>query len=227
MNVGVLIVATNKYIQFVAPLVSSIQNNFLVEHDVTCFVFTDQDMPSSSHVRAFSTHHEPWPMMTLKRYHIFLDHVKDLQSQDYLFYLDADMRIEGKVGDEVLSSLTAVKHPGFYAKHPNEFTYERRPESTAYVPFNKGQTYYCGGFNGGLTSCFLTMAREIRGAVDQDLANNLIAVWHDESHLNRYLVANPPACELSPSYCFPEGWDGNFTPKVIALNKDHDQMRGS
>ena len=27
---------------------------------------------------------------------------------------------------------------------------------------------------------------------------------HDESHMNRYLIDNPPSISLTPSYCFAE-----------------------
>jgi histo-blood group ABO system transferase len=74
----------------------------------------------------------------------------------------------------------------------------------------------------------------------KDLNHNIIAVWHDECHVNRYFIDNPPTCILSPSYCYPENWDTPqqkiqlaypanwkvpFEPKLVALNKNHGSVR--
>ena len=48
---------------------------------------------------------------------------------------------------------------------------------------------------------------------------------HDESQINRYVYDHPPDLVLTPSYCYPEGWDLPFTPRILALNKDHDIIR--
>ena len=53
---------------------------------------------------------------------------------DYCFYLDADMRIDALVGNEILGDLVATMHPyqSFYSNE--EASYDRNPESLAYVP---------------------------------------------------------------------------------------------
>jgi len=61
--------------------------------------------------------------------------------------------------------------------------------------------------------------------VDEDMDKNLIAVWHDESHYNRYLIDTPPTHILSPSYCYPESWRLPFEKKLLALDKNHREMR--
>ena len=40
-NIGILLVATNKYKQFVSPLVDTIKEYFLVDDDVTIFLFSE------------------------------------------------------------------------------------------------------------------------------------------------------------------------------------------
>ena len=69
------------------------------------------------------------------------------------------------------------------------------------------------------------MAECIKKNIDIDLNNNIIAVWHDESHLNRYFIDNKPEIELSPSYCYPENWNLPFEKKLIALDKNHNEIR--
>jgi hypothetical protein len=47
--------------------------------------------------------------------------------------------------------------------------------------------------------------------------------------MNRYLIDNPPTLSLTPSYCFAEEFMGNpdypYEPKIVALKKNHDELR--
>jgi histo-blood group ABO system transferase len=233
MKICILNIATNKYIQFVEPLLDSIEENFLNGHEISALVFTNHEIEESSeNVKIVQIEHEPWPIPTLKRYHYFMKEAEYISQFDYCFYMDVDMRIVGKVGDEILGNLVATQHPGFWYKSVDEFSYERRPESKAYIPYGEGKMYYAGGFNGGKPEHFLKMSETIVNNVEEDFKNNLIAVWHDESHMNRYLVNNPPTVELTPSYCYPESvkfnptsWNVPFEPKILALEKNHAEVR--
>ena len=117
--------------------------------------------------------------------------------------------------------------------HANDFglrSYDRNPKSLAYVaPGDEGENYYAGGFNGGSTKEFLKMAEVISDRVTKDLENGVVALWHDESHMNRYLIDNPPTLSLTPSYCFAEEQMDNanypYEPKIIALKKNHNELR--
>ena len=233
MKICILNIATNKYIQFVESLLDSIEENFLNGHEISALVFTDHEIEeSSNNVKIVKIDHEPWPIPTLKRYHYFMKEEEYISQFDYCFYLDVDMRIVGKVGDEILGDLVATQHPGFWFKNRNEFSYERRPKSTAYIPYEEGKMYYAGGFNGGKPEHFLKMSKDIVDNIEKDFENNLIAVWHDESHMNRYLLNNPPTVELTPSYCYPEAvehnpaaWNVPFEPKILALDKNYAEVR--
>lgn len=228
MKICILSIATNKYIRFVQELYNSIEKNFLVGHDINCLLFTDHEVESSDNVKVHYIEHEPWPMPTLKRYNYFVKEKDFILDHDYCFYFDADMRVDNIVGDEVLGNLVATEHPyqSFYSI--NEMSYDRNPKSLAYVPIGEGKKYYAGGFNGGSTKDFLNMSEVISKNVNEDLKNNVIALWHDESHLNRYLIDNPPTISLSPSYCFAEefyGTDYPYEPKIIALRRDKNELR--
>jgi histo-blood group ABO system transferase len=150
---------------------------------------------------------------------------------DYCYYFDVDMGIVDKVGDEVLSDgIVATMHP-YQSFMPKESrSYDRNPKSLAYVaPGEEGEYYYAGGFNGGSTKEFLKMSEVIADRVTKDLENDVIALWHDESQMNRYLIDNPPALSLTPSYCFAEEQMDNkdypYEPKIIALKKNHAELR--
>ena len=233
MKICILNIATNKYIQFVEQLLESVEENFLNGHDISALVFTDHEIEEvSDNVKISQIDHEPWPVPTLKRYHYFTKEKEYISQFDYCFYMDVDMRIEGKVGDEIFGDLVATQHPGFWCKDKNQFSYERRPQSTAYVPEGEGKMYYAGGFNGGKPEHFLKMSQTIVDNVEKDWEKGLIAIWHDESHMNRYLIDNPPTVELNPSYCYPEaarinpgGWNVPFDAKIVALEKNHAAVR--
>ena len=225
MNIGFLIIATNKYSIFVLPLVESAEKYFLPNQDVTYYIFTDNDKLltiDSNNIKAVYKKHEPWPLPTLMRYKEFTIHKDILKNEDYLYYCDADMRFVGDVGDEILGDRMATIHPGFLG---GRGTPETRPESTAYISSNENLIYYAGGFNGGSSKEFLHMSTKIAYNIEKDLRNDIVAIWHDESHLNRYFVDNAPTVVLTPSYCFPEGGNLPFEQKLLSLDKDNAEIR--
>ena len=230
MKICILTIATNKYIQFVERLYNNIDENFLNGHEIECLLFTDHDVETSDNVKVSQIEHEDWPMPTLKRYNYFVKEKEHISKFDYCYYFDIDMGIVDKVGDEVLSDLVATMHPyqTFYSK--NDRSYDRNPNSSAYVRYGEeGPNYYAGGFNGGSTKEFLKMSEVIAERVTKDLEKDIIALWHDESQMNRYMIDNPPSLSLTPSYCFAEELINNsayqYEPKIIALKKDHDELR--
>jgi histo-blood group ABO system transferase len=228
MKICILTIATNKYLQFVEKLYDDIERNFLNGHEINCLLFTDHEVETSNNVRVHYIDHEPWPMPTLKRYNYFMKEKDFILEHDYCFYFDADMRIDNPVGEEVLGDLVGTKHPYQSFHSIDEMSYDRNSESLAYVPFGEGETYYAGGFNGGRTARFLEMAEVIANNVNKDLEKNIVALWHDESHMNRYMIDNPPTLSLTPSYCYAEefyGSDYPYEPKIIALKKNHNELR--
>lgn len=225
-KIGLLVIATGKYDQFIPLLFTSTKKHFMKNHDVTMFVFTDQNFSEKKGMIILPHVHEAWPNPTLKRYHVFDKYKDELTKMDYLYYCDADMRFVSEVGDEILpdadKELVATEHPGFFGGRRG--TYETRVESTACVAPNEGSIYFAGGFNGGTSAAFLKMSEEIKKRVDKDLESGIVAVWHDESQLNRYLIDNSPKV-LNPSYCYPESWNIPFEKKLLALDKNHSEIR--
>jgi histo-blood group ABO system transferase len=168
---------------------------------------------------------EGWPAATMYRYHVILEQADRFQNATHVYLIDADMRFVAPVQEEILGALVATSHPGYVGRRG---TYEDRPLSAAFVGEEEGATYFCGGFVGGEQSEFLALSEAIREGVDSDAANGVTAVWHDESHLNRYLIDHPPTLHLSPSYCYPEDdqsyiqkvWPQRYEPRIVALRKN-------
>lgn len=229
MKIGLLIIATNKYVGFLKPLIESSDNFFLKNHEVTYFVFTNREISIESirNIVKIDTEHKEWPWMTLGRYSIFNDNRGKFSEMDYLFYCDADMLFNDRVDDEIIGDRVATIHPGYYSNtKASNVALEKRKESLAYLPPNTIRYYYAGGFNGGKTDEFLKMSRIISNNINIDLKeHNIIAEWHDESHMNKYFFENRPTVELPPSYCYPESWSLPFEKKLLALDKNHSEIR--
>jgi len=220
------------YWGFAKNLIVSARQYF-IPHDVILFTDSPERFDVAHKIVIPSA---GYPEATLKRYHTFLDQRSILDRYETLWYVDADMKFVYPVTEaDVLSDgITATLHPGFAVDriHPTVGfvskvgTPERRRECTAFIPETAQSLYFCGGFNGGRAESYLCMAEKIRENIDIDAAGGIIAHWHDESHLNRYLYDNPPARILSPSFCYPEGYDGGYgwpinghRPILLALNK--------
>jgi len=229
MKICILTIATNKYLQFVEKLYDDISEKFLPGSEINCLLFTDHEVETSDNVKVHYIDHEPWPMPTLKRYNYFMKEKDFILHHDYCFYFDADMRIDNLVGEEILADgVVATKHPYQSFHSIQDMSYDRNSNSLAYIPYGQGRTYYAGGFNGGKTEHFMKMSEVISENVSKDLENGVVALWHDESHMNKYLLDNPPALELTPSYCYAEefyGTDYPYEPKIIALKKNHNELR--
>jgi hypothetical protein len=227
-KLAILLIATGgeRYTKFVAPLVASLRENF-PPHDVILFTDSEEEFGGVTKAPWADL---GWPGASLMRYHAFLSQEEALRGYEHLLYLDVDMLACQRVTEEELFSdgITAVIHPGYPG------TFERRRESTAYVEGDPA--YYQGCLQGGRTDPFLEMCRVLAASIDADKAKGITAVWHDESHLNRYLLDHPPARALTPAYAYPdprairhpERWmtvsPAAFSPKIKHLEKP-DQAR--
>ena len=222
--IGLCITATGKYINFVKPLIESARKYFCKNHRVTFFVFTDGNLEQAPDIVKIYQNKIGWPYDTLKRFQFYDAARNALEKMDYIFATDADMLFVDCVGDEILGNLVATQHPGFLGVRG---TYETDSRSTAYVKKSEGKQYFAGGFYGGDTQQFLELVGTCKECINKDLEKNYIAIWHDESHLNRYFINHRPSLILSPSYCYPESWKLPFSKKLIALDKNHQEIRRS
>lgn len=239
MTVGLLIIATNKYTKFIQPLIDSADKFFLkdVKHkmlfskekdvEVIYHIFTDktnQIIETDRKVIFYPIEHKPWPLVTLSRYETFYNNRWALLDNNYLFYCDVDMLFVDSIGKEILSKRVATLHPGYV---DSVGTPERNLNSTAYIRETENNKYFAGGFNGGESDEFIKMSTKLHFNINKDLNKGIIAVWHDESHLNNYLHKNKPTVILDPGYCYPENSTIKYDKKLIALDKEHSELRGT
>lgn len=223
MKICVITLATGKYVRFLEKFLNSINYYFLNGHDISYLVFTDHDIKASGNIRTIKIDHELWPNIALKKYYYITSMKEYISSFDYSYLFDVDVYLVDKINEEVLQELVGVLHPYKIFEQKSLHPYEKRKESTAYVSDEQKDKYYAGAFVGGKVECFLKMAEKISDCVAVDKENNITAIWHDESHLNKYFSESIPT-NLSPSYMFPEeliNYPGYpWQPKIVAVNKD-------
>lgn len=225
MKVAILYICTGKYNQFFHGFYSSAEKYFLKDiADIEYFVFTDDlDLSHENNVHIYKRKCQGFPMDSLFRFDMFLSISDQLKEFDYCFFFNANMLFVENVGSEFLpmdEGLMAVIHPGFFNKPEACFPYERDSQSTAFIPKekNKKYRYYMGSLNGGKTADFLSLAKTCSVNTHDDYDRGVIALVHDESHLNKYMTTHP-CLGLSPAYAYPEGWKLPFTPKIIIRDK--------
>ncbi len=238
MRIGILIICTGKYITFFDQLYDSLNKNFLNNHKKKIYLFTDSNREFENDVSTTKIERKGFPGDTLYRYHYFLSIKEQLLAEtDILVYMDVDSKVIYEITDDILPTsetpLFAVLHPGFYkVRNRQNGTPETNKLSTAYInPIIKRTGYVCGGIQGGCTEQYLLACEAIKQNIDQDDRNKIKAIWDDESHWNCYYVNNNHKYKLlSPSYMFPEGWTHHLnlrelTPKILALDKNHNEIR--
>lgn len=242
MKVGILYICTGKYSIFWSSFYEACEKWFLPDVEKHYFVWTDDNEIIVNESKYNRTHIfyqelEAWPLPTLRRYHYFLSQEDELRKMDYLIYMNSNLIVQKKIKSVDImprdeERLFMTISPGPYANAPINFAYDRNPECSAYIPEGEGKYYLAGGFNGGHTEDYLEMARIIDERTENDYKKGVIARWHDESHINRYMIDYvKPYRLVSPAYLYPEGWNQPFECKILILDKNklggHDKLRKS
>lgn len=255
-NIAVCMVATGKYNGYVDKTQNECYDNFLSPHHLEFFLFTDQTTLTQDTCGRFPVHkyeivRKGFPGDTLYRYH-YMDMAREkLQHFDYIIYMDVDYAIYNRpcyTDFLIENGLIATRH--LHNLHENVKdngligSPETNPESAACIPKGKKmRAYYAGGVQGGTANDFLNAITSIKRQIDADDDNGIIAVWHDESHWNRYLVDHPPTSDITQNHIYPEHCivesgkevnntsnckslhDNEYYPVMVPLDKNHDEMR--
>ncbi|XP_040818929.1 N-acetyllactosaminide alpha-1,3-galactosyltransferase-like isoform X3 [Ochotona curzoniae] len=214
ITVGLIVFAVGRYLDYyLADFLMSADEYFMVGQRVIIYVMLDDfsRMPLKylSRFRTFKVFEikrEPrWQDISMMRMKIISDHIVDhIQYEvDFLFCMDVDQYFQNNYGLETLGESVAQLHTYWYRKNPISFPYERNQSSEAYIPMGKGDFYYHAAVFGGTPTQVLDITTQCFEGIMKDKKKNIEAVWHDESHLNKYFFLHKPTKLLSPEYC----WD--------------------
>lgn len=239
MKIAILYLCTGKYSKFWKDFYLSCEKNFLPGIQKEYFVFTDSNEleyeKEDARIHKIFQENLGWPGNTLRRYEVFLKNKDSFAGFDYIYYLNANLKFLASISENEFipngsEKLVACLHPGYYSKPRSRFTYEKNSESSAFIPKDEGKYYFAGGINGGAAEDFLLAMEEMESNIKKDLAKNIISVWHDESHWNRYLANRRDVKILTPSYLYPEGWSLPFEKIILVRDKKllggHAELRG-
>ena len=234
-RIGIIHIATGPYKMFTQRFISSAVSGFEDGEEKIFYIITDD--PNSFQglgerygckIRYLKINHEPWPNPTLKRYE-YISRLTDQFMADglsHLFFVNSnsvfisanpvqELRKAGK-------SLGFVRHPGFI-KNPAAATFETQENSLAFIKDLDAarEIYIQGFFYGGEAGNFLEMILELRDRVQKDLDNGVVAIWHDESHLNWARISRwrDQSLVFDAGYAFPEGWNINVPCRILSLDK--------
>ena len=240
-SVGLLYICAGKYDIFFDQFYKSFQRNFLPGAHKKYFVFTDSMMlkkkyASNTDIVFIDIVKKGWPYDTLLRNHYFYQQFDLFEGMHYLFFCNANMHCNEQVYLNDVGLLTGkqicgVLHPFYYSQNPDQFPVEKVHSCNAY--FNEEEIkwlkfYFQGCFYGGSYQQFKELVRTVYEWTQDDLSQNKIPIWHDESYLNRYFYLNEPYA-LDPGFAYPGNAVIPFRKKIINLDKQkfggHDFLR--
>ncbi|KAG9470634.1 hypothetical protein GDO78_017167 [Eleutherodactylus coqui] len=210
VRIGLTVFAIKKYIVFMKPLLETAEKFFMVGHKVNYYVFTDRakEMPNITLANGRQLEvlevpsYKRWQDVSMRRMEMIRDYSqkKFINEVDYLVCVDADMKFMDEVGVEILSDVFGTLHRAFYGASRTQFPNERRKASAAYIPPDEGDFYYSGSIFGGTVEGVHKLTNFCHHEMLTDKENNIEAIWHDESYLNKYFLYHKPTKVLSAEY---------------------------
>lgn len=225
-RVAILYICTGKYSVFWKEFYESFEQNFLPNSKKTYFVYTDQKnlvYAKQENVKIIPQKNLGWPDNTLQRFSLFMREVNLWKDYDFTFFINANFLCVQKVKEDnflpLEENILVAEHASGHQLNPDDMTYDRNPESLAYIPKGEGKYYVMGGLNGGKTEHYLEMVKTLKANVDHDKERGVVALWHDESHLNRYIIGRDDVKVLPPSYGYPEGLSLPYDPVMFIRDK--------
>ena len=201
-KIAIITIATGKYNDLFANFKSKLQQYFLPNKQTDIFLYTDN--LNIGHELSIYIPHLPWPLCTLLRFHHINHHKDRFKDYDYIYYLDVDMIANSLIDDEILPNNNEIVCVSHYWNNTYELYENTNKNSTAYVKKLESINYqYCQGcFFGSTKDSFLKMSSILEHNINIDFKNNIIAKWHDESHLNNYIISHPRKV-LNKGYAHP------------------------
>lgn len=238
MKIAILYICTGNYDVFWDGFYESAEKNFYPNFEKEYFIFSDSKKMyalASEKIHVFWQNNAGWPYNTLMRYQWFCSVQDALSSFDYAFFCNANMRFLKPTTEKEIplptedAPLTLAVHTQNYEDELGiNFQPERNPKSRAYIPEGTPVRAYAGGFWGGTAKAVMEMCRTLRDRINDDLSRDIIAIWHDQSHLQKY--ASEKAHSIIAKNVISSEEYSNDESYAIFLNKAHfggnDKLRG-
>ncbi|XP_065810799.1 alpha-1,3-galactosyltransferase 2 isoform X1 [Labrus bergylta] len=236
-SVALTVFAVGRYLDaYLWDFLNSSEHYFMLGLPVIYYVFTDmpQKVPDIKlpHLRTMRIinvkRHSRWQDISMMRMKTIADTIEsDIRHHStHVFCFDVDQVFTGRFGSEALGDSVALLHAYFYHLPKERFTYDRNPKSKAYM--ETGDFYYHAAVFGGSWKSVKALTEACYQSIMEDKKNNVEALWHDESHLNKYLWLHKPSRVLSPEY----GWDPSIgymndiqVTRLLWAPKQYEKLR--
>lgn len=236
-SVAILYIATGRYTVFWDYFYQSAEKFLLPDCDKHYILFTDNaellsQQSSYSNVTMIEQEALEWPYIALMRYQIVLGISHILEKYDFTFYFNGNTEFLSEVPKEDLlplkadQKITLYLQPHVFHKNRNKYPYDRNSESNAFIPYNQGHYYFAGGITGGRTKNYLEMCKILHNHTTSDLQKNIIALWHDESYLNKFALNRNDIKVLPPYFTKGENEYWKHTSKLMFSDKTHPRFGG-
>jgi hypothetical protein len=192
----------------------------------------------------------PWPMPTLLRYELLAKVSDKVEGEivmhlDADMIFAGSLTWNNLIQSIGNNKIALVQHPGyfrpnklenvkFYFKHPRYIlsdlksrlinggigSWEKNSRSLAFVSRRDRKVYVCGATWFGKKNSIIDLCSSLSLRIQEDLSNNILAKFHDESHLN-WFAANNTFALLGPEFCYDENYPqlNGIKPVVIAVDK--------
>jgi len=233
MKLAVIFIGTGNYINFLPSWYECCEKKLCTKIEKQYFVFTDgliSDTPEN--ITIYNQEHFSWPYVTLYRFGTILKAKEQLQKYDWVLFIDADMKVVSEVYKDDLftdKDFIGVHHPCHYLnlQPHNKFPGAFETNSLSLASITKEDdtsTYWQGCLWGGKVPKIFEMMEELDYRIKEDEKNNITAIWHDESHMNKFFIENKENVNtLSPSFAFPEDFKQycEFEEKIVHLSKNN------
>lgn len=228
MKIGIVYLATGAYNQFWKDFHDTCEQYFCVDAEKGYELFTDSPesigcaMPNV-HVRQIKD--LGWIVNTSYKSEYICGIREALEDYDFVFYINSNflftspiyaVEVLPTVSDDYLTALSFDHYLGIDVCH---YPYDRNPQCLAYIPIGKGKRYYQGGFYGGRTKELLALSDWCREAIARDFSQKVVARFHDESYINRYLMDKSPKI-LNDEYALQHIWPYHGSYKAVIRNKE-------
>ena len=248
-KIALIFIGTAKYADFFPLWHGCVSTYLMPEEDKIAVAFTDryeEEMFHKPGVFQVPLEHKQWPYITLLRFAFINEILPQLKDKDvtHLLFLDADLFPQQKIsfedifGDET-KPFVGVHHPGNF-DNPDWEAFIVEGDSNANIlkmtsetkETLKGKVYHQGCLWGGEFSAVQEMCAELTRAIHEDLQNNIVADWHDESHMNRWFIQNYDRVRtIGTEYAFPDQlfWhktlsQRGLSPKMLHVDKKHSDF---
>jgi len=230
MKIALLYICTGNYDVFWDGFYESCEKNFYPNEAKEYFVFSDSKKMQAlqnEKIHVFWQNSAGWPYNTLMRYNWFCTVQDLLKPFDFCYFCNANMRFLQPITPEYIPYPTqemplilSVHTQNFDDTLGIHFQPERNPQSRAYIKEGTPCRAYAGGFWGGTPTAVVAMCRELRDRIAEDFKNDIIAIWHDQSHLQKY-ATEQKHCIVEKGLISSEEFADLSVCRAMYLNKEH------